>query len=146
MKTTATLARHATGAVLESLILAALIVALLLSIAPFVTSEGSVPGVGTANAAKYWLEVNDGAFATTTQAEVYGDRTDYWVKAKCFQNGNLVYYEVVTADASGHATLTLGPTPNWASGSADCAAEAGYHGRNLRWHRVATTTFAVAGD
>ncbi len=42
-------------------------------------------------------------------------------------------------------TFTLGPTPSWSGGSADCVAEVGYFARNGRFRVQAQVTFSVVG-
>lgn len=138
--------RHASGLLAEALLLVAIAVALLLTLSPFIHSGTGSLGVGAASAGRYWIEVDNGAYASTTQAQVYGDRTDYWVQATCSQGGSVVYQEWVKTDVAGHATLTLGPTERWTGGSADCVAEAGYYAKNFRWKGVASTKFVVSGN
>ena len=68
-----------------------------------------------------------------------------WAFAQCYQGGTLVYAQYVKASSSNTATFTLGPTPMWQGGDADCTAQEGYWGRNGRWRVVASTTFHVDG-
>ena len=146
MRIASVFGRHASGLIAEALLLAALAVALLLILPPFIHSGTGSLGVGTASAGRYWVEVDSGVYASTTQAEVYGDRTDYWLQATCSQDGGVVYQEWVKTDDAGHATLTLGPTERWTGGSADCVANAGYYGKNFKWKGVASTRFFVSGS
>jgi len=131
MRLTATLGKHVSGALFEALLIATLIGALIAAGATIANPDQRL--AGSAQAGRYWLEVDDGVFGGTTEAEVYGDRSDYWVVAKCFQVGLLVSAEWVSADAAGYAHLTLGPTERWTTGAAECTAEAGFYGKNFRW-------------
>lgn len=105
------------------------------------------PGVASAQGGKAEIAVPDGVFADTATASVtVNGGTDYdddvWVRAWCYQDGELVYQQHVRTDG-GEAVLTLGPTPSWDSGAADCDAEAGiWH--NNRWKRWAGTSFQVS--
>jgi hypothetical protein len=49
--------------------------------------------------------------------------TQPWVVAKCFQNGALVYSQAngIFPTSLGQV-FTLGPTPAWSGGAADCTA------------------------
>jgi hypothetical protein len=57
-------------------------------------------------------------FTVTTNA------TDYpWVTVKCLQNGDLVYTQSNGIfPTSLNQIFTLGPTPSWTGGGADCTA------------------------
>jgi hypothetical protein len=46
-----------------------------------------------------------------------------WVVAKCYQNGTLVYEQANGIFATSlNQVFTLGPTPSWTGGAADCTA------------------------
>ena len=66
------------------------------------------------------------------------------VKAECFQDGVLVYRQY-SAVSNGEAALTLGPTPMWQGGSAECTAELGEFDKRMRFRVSDTDTFSVAG-
>jgi hypothetical protein len=85
--------------------------------------------------------VNDGAFAATTLAH---GGTGTWAHAKCYQDGTLVYEQYLRYATDGTATLTLGPTPMWASGAASCVGEDGWWQDGSRWRINATDAFTVA--
>lgn len=87
------------------------------------------------------FNVPDGTFASTTTAT---GASSAWVRARCYQGGVLVYEQYVKVEG-GSATLTLGPTPSWSSGSATCDAQDGWFRNGTRWRVVATDTFAVSG-
>jgi hypothetical protein len=73
--------------------------------------------------------------------------TDYpWVTMKCSQNGTHVYQQS-NAMYRIQATFTLGPTPLWQSGGADCIATLENwenSSRNGKIEVLASTQFAVA--
>jgi hypothetical protein len=55
---------------------------------------------------------------------VWTNATDYpWVTVKCLQNGRLVYKQSngIFPTSLGQV-FTLGPTPSWSGGGADCTA------------------------
>ena len=85
----------------------------------------------------------DGVFGGTTTATA-NPGGDVAVHAQCVQGGVTVYAEVVSVDAQNQAVLTLGPTPRWSGGAADCTAEEGYWTRTGRWRVLAATTFHVS--
>lgn len=116
-------------------------------------------GIGTAAEAgrsKVGISVSDagyadsvaayvtGADSTTAKAASTSDSSDYWVRASCSQNGTLVYKQTVRV-SGGTATLTLGPTRLWTSGSADCVATLGTFNSRGRWKKSASTSFHVSG-
>lgn len=66
------------------------------------------------------------------------------VKAECFQDGVLVYRQYASV-SNGAAALTLGPTPMWQGGSAECTAEVGEFDKRQRFRVSDMDTFSVAG-
>jgi hypothetical protein len=66
-----------------------------------------------------------------------------WVVAKCYQNGVLVYEQANGIFATSlNQIFTLGPTPSWRGGAADCTA----HLQDWSSRKVttlATTSFHV---
>jgi hypothetical protein len=67
------------------------------------------------------------------------------VNAQCYQNGQRVYSEwkgFFPGSWFGQ-TFTLGPTPSWQGGAADCTARIVTRSRNGREIVHATTTFHV---
>ena len=69
-----------------------------------------------------------------------------WVNANCYQNGRLVYSQwrgFFDGYRSGQI-FTLGPTPSWTSGDADCRADL-VNRDNFRNRILASTTFHVEG-
>ena len=90
------------------------------------------------------VRVDNGVFAGTTTAYA-GPSSATWVRALCYQNGYLVFEQYRQFDSSRRATLTLGPTPSWSSGSATCTAQDGYWRRGTTWRVTSTSSFTVSG-
>jgi hypothetical protein len=67
------------------------------------------------------------------------------VNAQCYQNGERVYDEWhgFFEGAMFGRTFTLGPTPSWQGGDADCTARLVTYSRNGRLKVLATTSFHV---
>ena len=155
MSGTASATRHAFGALSEALIIAAIIGALVfghavVSGASPLGASDTFParggnGRGGGNTTGGTLSVPDGVFGGTTTATA-NPGGDAWVKARCFQNGTLVYYQSDRVDLNNQVVLTLGPTPLWSAGGASCTAEEGYYTSNWAWRTLATTTFRVAAQ
>lgn len=120
--------------VLRSIALAALVGALVLVPTALAGKGGGKPGgggggTGTSGGgtiALVLLNSTDGlphygqkvTFAVSTTAT-----TQPWVVAKCYQNGTLVYQQAngIFSTSLGQI-FTLGPTPAWSGGAADCTA------------------------
>ena len=157
LSSTASATRHAFGALSEALIIAAIIGALVFGYAvvsgasplgandAFAARGGNGNGHGGGNTAGGTLTVPDGVFGGTTTATA-NPGGDAWVKARCFQDGTLVYYQSDHVDLNNQVVLTLGPTPLWSAGGASCTAEEGYYTSNWAWRTLATTTFQVAAQ
>ena len=71
--------------------------------------------------------------------DVYTSATAYpWVLLECSQNGSLVYqYSKGIFPTSLGQIFTLGPTPAWTGGDADCTA------RLQKWDGRKKTTLAT---
>jgi len=68
------------------------------------------------------MDSTDGVahFGQHVTFNVHTTATDYpWVTVQCSQNGELVYQQSL-AMFIGDKTFTLGPTPAWQGGGADC--------------------------
>ena len=77
---------------------------------------------------------------------VAADRVEYpWVNARCFQDGDLVYAQWHGAFDSYRfdPVFTLGPTPSWRSGNAECIAEVGVFNKSGKFRALASYKFAV---
>lgn len=141
-------ARHSLGAVAEALLVVAIVATLVVALAPVYGPAawfaGSVDARG-GKASSVTVIVPDGRFGGSVTGLVTGSGTT-WVDVVCTSSsgsGGMTTW--ARPDASGSFTVTLGPTPSWASGSASCQATAGYYAKNGRWRVLATTTFdAVA--
>lgn len=127
---------HATGAVIEGGLIAVLAIGLV--------AGSAFAGKPVAGGTTSGFSVDDGSFAQTTTAH-RGSSTATWVRARCFQNGSLVYEQYVSYGSSQTATLTLGPTPMWSSGAATCSGEEGFWRNGTRWRVVGSDSFTVAG-
>jgi len=68
-----------------------------------------------------------------------------WVNLNCYQNGTWVsgQWQGFFPGYSWGQTFTLGPTPSWHGGAADCTARLVKFGRNGRESTLATTSFHV---
>ena len=124
---------HSAQAIAEGALISLLVVGLIAGTA-FAARPGSVTATGS-------FTVDDGTFAGTTLAH-RGSSGAVWVHAKCYQGGTLVF-EQWRMYVDGTASLSLGPTPLWSSGSANCTAEEGSYARNNRWRSAGSTTFNV---
>ena len=141
-------ARHSLGALGEALLIAAILAALLLALAPIYKPADTLVGtqdVGAAPRNSGHITVPDGVFGGTTEATVNPGGDTIWVMAECWQNAQVVYRQYVKVGDDNVATLTLGPTPSWQGGAASCSAEEGTWFKGTRWRVLASTTFEVAG-
>lgn len=102
----------------------------------------------------YSVSVPDSSYASTVTGSVSASSggqsvstpTDLFAIGRCYQNGNSVYQEHVQADETGAFTLTLGPTPSWEGGAADCTATVRtWDVRRQRWVYLGSDEFHVAG-
>jgi len=125
------------------LIIVGIVAALLLALAPIFSPAEDLAGISGANArGGSHITVPDGRFAGTTTATLNPGGT--WALAQCYQGGTLVYAQYVKSTPDNTATFTLGPTPMWQGGAANCTAEEGGWGKNGRRRAVASTTFNVS--
>lgn len=142
---TASAVRHVGGVGLQAVLIAGIVAALLLALSPVFKPAADLAGPQAVLAGRSGnISVPDGAFAGTTTATVNPGGSGTWAYARCYQDGTLVYAQYVRANSDNQAMFTLGPTPMWQSGAADCTAEEGTWGRNGRWRVVADTTFHVS--
>jgi hypothetical protein len=127
---------HSGQALLEGALVASIVVGVVAG-----TALAGKPGSsGTTST----FRVDDGVFAGTTLAH-RGSSSATWVHAKCFQGGTLVFEQWRKYLADGTTTLSLGPTPLWSAGSANCTAQEGSYVRTTRWRGSGSTTFSVSG-
>lgn len=134
MNHTRSFASHTAAALLESGIIALIILVLL--VAPALAARGGK--VSSASVA-----VPDTAFGETTTATVTGAENLY-VRVECWQGASSVYLAVERTDSLGSASFRMGPTPSWGSGAAECSAQAGHFDRRGRWLVDASTDFHVS--
>ena len=146
LSTAASLGRHTFSAVIEALVILAIVATLALGMA---IATHSAPGGQAALAARGGgtassISVPNGVYGGTTTATVATTSTGIMAFAQCYQGGARVYAQFVSVDG-GHAMFKLGPTQLWTGGSATCTAEAGTFAHGGRWRAQATTTFSVSG-
>jgi len=70
-----------------------------------------------------------------------------WVNARCYQGGEMVYgqwHGMFDGYRFGNV-FTMGPTPSWSGGDAECVAEVGYF-RKGNFHSLASTAFSVVDE
>jgi hypothetical protein len=155
MSTAASTIRHTFVAGSEALILAAIVAALLFGAAVLTGHAPLGAGSTLAGQNTSTLSVPDGSFGGTTMANVSmagsagaasTSAAGLWVHATCIvdANGSLGLVAWETTDASGNASIALGPTPSWQSGSATCKAEAGSFDKLGRFKASSKTTFSVS--
>jgi hypothetical protein len=134
--------RHLSGVGLQALLIAAIVAATLLALAPVFKPAEDFVGIDGASArGDAHITVPDGVFAGTVTATLNPGGTTMWAYARCWQDGTLVYEQWVKNTSSNTATFTLGPTPLWQGGSANCAADEGYWAKNGHWRALVSTTF-----
>ncbi len=87
------------------------------------------------------------AFGQDVVFEVNSRSAYPWVNARCHQDGEQVYsqWHGLFDSYRWEPVFTLGPTPSWTGGDADCVAEVGHFARNGRFRVEAEMTFAVLG-
>lgn len=106
--------------------LIAAVIAVVLALVPVaLAGKGGKPsGGGTMNLVL--LNSTDGLphFGQKVTFNVSTTATNYpWVTLKCYQGGGLVYEESNGIFATSlNKVFTLGPTPSWPGGNADCTA------------------------
>lgn len=123
-----------------------LVTTLALGIAPALAANGKSNGARSSSIELVMPQGRSGGlvigdsvtFTVSTQATAFP-----WVRARCFQNGGLVY-EQWHGLFEGYYTepiFTLGPTPKWSSGAAECVGDLVDNGRRDRV--LASTAFHV---
>jgi hypothetical protein len=141
----ASIRRHSLSMLAEALLVAAILSLLALAFSPVSRPAEQLAGVEPVAArGNAVITVADGVFAGTSTATV-NPGGDAWVRARCYQAGTRVYEQYVRVDANNQAVLTLGPTPSWTRGSADCTAEELSLTSKGRWQVLAKTVFYVSG-
>ncbi len=66
-----------------------------------------------------------------------------WVVNQCFQGGELVYSESQRVEDGLAGPFTLGPTPSWSGGAADCEAQVWLTGSSPKPINGATVSYHV---
>ena len=156
--------RHASGAMAEALLFAAIVAALALALGPVYAPAKLVAGGGIADAGRAGGNTITivGMSGASRVAATYGsDVTTYstlardyylvYVRVTCSQDGAGVYeswrnIKTGTWDTSGYATFSLSSS-SWTGGAADCTADllnATMKGNRRVYSVLASTDFAVA--
>lgn len=119
------------------------------------TVDAAKGGGGNPKSSGPVIMVDDGAFASTTEARILtsaepdalliteATNTEFWVRGYCYQGGTMVWTQSGIS-SGGKLTFHLGPTPSWTSGSAECVAEHGFW-RGTKWVPESSTTFTAHG-
>ncbi len=120
---------------------------------------GAIPALATGKGSgKAPAKVDKGGSVVIADADpTFGEQVTFtiavsadmpWVTASCYQDGQRVYRQTHGFfDSYRYGQwFTLGPTPSWSSGDADCTAEVGYYAKNGRWKSLASTTFQVVDE
>jgi hypothetical protein len=137
--------------------LASIVAALALSATPALAA----PGGKNASQSSISLVTSTSAFtAAATDGPSYGDSVTFavsttataqpFVHLKCFQNGSLVLesWQAWFEGGLGDRSFTLGGSPAWQSGDADCTAYLenwDSYSKNRRISVLASTSFHVNG-
>ena len=100
---------------------------------------------------QFSLSISDPVYGEALTVTVTGigdskkdDNRDYWLRAECSQDGNVVYRQW-GRPVDGSAELLLGPTRLWTGGSADGHVVLGYFGKRHRLRIVERVDFVVSG-
>ena len=106
-------------------------------------------GSGSSSLSLVLLDSSDGQphFGRQVTFNISTSATKPQVNAQCYQNGARVYTEShgFFEGAWFGQTFTLGPTPSWSGGDADCTARIVTYSRNGRENTLATMSFHVYG-
>jgi hypothetical protein len=127
------------------LIIVGIVATLLLALSPVFKPAADIAGINGASAARITghISVPDGVYGGTTTATLNPGGA-VWAYARCYQGGTLVYAMYAKGNASNEATFTLGWTPLWTGGAANCTADEGSWDKNGHWRVIASTTFNVS--
>jgi hypothetical protein len=126
---------------------AAAICGLVLAIAPaaLASKGGSGGGAKGASISLVVLDSADGLphFGGQVTFDVSTTVTQPWVNLSCYQDGAWVsgQWHGFFPGYTWGQTFTLGPTPSWQGGAADCTARLVRFGSNGRETTLATTSF-----
>ena len=137
--------RHVGLVALESLLVAVLVWIAAMTLAGANQSTGLV-GIAEAGRDPSTVTVRpailgQNAVVTASRAPDGG-----WVHLSCLQGTKPVLTRWARLDKQDRATVRLGPTSAWTSGSAACTAEIGYFSANGRWRVEASSTFTATGS
>jgi hypothetical protein len=117
------------------------LVALALLLAPAAVAGKGGPSAAGGTIKLVPLSSTDGAphYGQKVTFEVFTSSTAYpWVVVRCYQNGSFVYEQANGIfPTSLNQVFSLGPTPAWTGGAADCMAYL------QNWSRRKKTTLAT---
>jgi hypothetical protein len=131
-----------------------LIVAAILTVVGVIAGPAAAGGKGSSSI--QLVRMNAG-LAAASASPTFGEqvtfavsttRTSYpWVQNRCWQSGTFVYEEWhgFWAGYYRDAVYTLGPTPSWVGGSADCEGRLIRQSSGCTMQTLATTTYHVGG-
>jgi len=143
----ASIGRHSLTAIVEAVLIMAIVGALALAMA---LANHTSPGAQSVFAAKggrlgttSGISVPDGRFGGTTTATV--STPGLWVYDVCSKGGVVVSQQWAMTDSAGKAVLYLGPSVLWTSGSATCVAQVGSWTRKGTFGAQGSTSFNVSG-
>ncbi len=93
-------------------------------------------GNGNGNHAEVTLNESSPHFADQVTFSIETSATEPWVKVRCYQAGEFVYFQShgMFEGYASEPVYTLGPTPLWMGGGANCTADlyASVDGKILR--------------
>ena len=142
----ASIGRHSLTAIIEAVLVVAIVGALALAMA---LANHTSPGAESVFAAKGGrlgtsaaIRVPDGTFGGTTTATV--SNPGLWVYNACSKGGRIVSQQWAMTDSAGKAVLYLGPSALWTSGSATCVAQVGTWTRKGTFSAQGSTSFNVS--
>ena len=131
-----------------------LITAAILTVVAIVAGPATAEGKGGSSislvrmTAGSTVAAGDPTFGEQVTFAVSTSRTAYpWVQNRCWQNGSLVYEEWhgLWTGYYRDSVFTLGPTPSWRGGSADCEGRLVRQSSGGKMQTLATTTYQVNG-
>ncbi len=152
VSTAASSVRHATGAFLEATLILAVIAALVIGAAAL---GGSSPGgadqvLAGRGGSSIWID--DASGRTADGGLQFGDDVTFGyrsgtaesIQLHCFQGGDLVFARLGMLSRGDNA-FTLGPSPAWTDGAADCTAMLGHRAKSGKYVVEAKVAFGVDG-
>ena len=135
--------RHVSFVALEALLIALLVWIAAMTLAGAGPSGAGLIGTAQAGRDPASVTVPTVSFGDTAVVTARpGDRGS-WIHVECSRDDGVVLSEWIRLGASGRASVTFGPRPNWSAGGATCLAETGLFSAAGRWRVQAATAFRV---